>query len=60
MIVPPDGWQFAETKIYDVSVSFNVTTRDICISLCCESIGLDASTFEALYLEMKRKGMYDG
>lgn len=55
----PNEWQVAQTDSSDSLVQFNVATGQI-IFLCNDSTEWDAETFRALFLELERKGMYDG
>ncbi len=56
---PEHGWQVAETNFGDCHIEFNTGTGEIIISNN-GWLGWDCETFRALYLEMERKGMYDG
>lgn len=55
----PNEWQQSEIHLGDSIFEYNLGTGEIII-ICNDSCGWDAETFRALYLEMERKGMYDG
>lgn len=53
------GWEKAETFFGDCEVHFNVSTGEISI-WCNDFTEWNSELFRCLYLEMERKGMYDG
>lgn len=54
-----DGWQNANTQFGDCHISYNIGSGEIVISSNGDMCW-DAETLRAFYLELERKGMYDG
>ena len=55
-----DSWQRVESDQYYTVTTFNTTTGEIKMRHDDGTLEIDCETFRAIYLELERKGMYDG
>lgn len=55
-----EQWTEFEITFDEATVFGNAKTGELWFSGATYSFEMDCETFRALYLEMERKGMYDG